>query len=212
MLRDAGNMFLFRSAHNIYVLGNAFVLGLFAPTATVGVYAGAEKINSAAVGLLSPLTTALYPRAAGMAQTSMPRAARLTRTSLYVVGLVSLALGALLWLAAPLIVRVILGHGYSQSAPILRILSWRAPLVAWTNVLGFQWLLALGFERSFQRITLVALVLNILLAFLCAPRFGAAGMAWAVVTSQAVAAVGIQITLQRRRVHPFAVKSDASYA
>jgi len=212
MLREAGNMFLFRSAHNIYVLGNAFILGLFASPDTVGFYAGAEKINSAAVGLLSPLTTALYPRAAGMAQTSMRRAARLTTVSLYVMGAVSLVLGALMWFGAPLIVRVILGRGYTPSAGVLQILSLRAPLVAWTNVLGFQWLLALGFEKSFQRITLLALVLNVALALYFAPRFGASGMAWVVVVSQAVVAIGIQNVLQRRRVNPFAIQSDAPYA
>jgi len=212
MLREGGNMFLFRSAHSIYVLGNAFVLGLFASPQAVGYYAGAEKINSAAVGLLSPLSTALYPRAAGLAKTSMSRAARLTTISLYVMGAVSVVLAGIMWLGSPLIVRIILGPQFAASAGVLKILSLRAPMVAWTNVLGFQWLLALGLEKSFQKITIVALILNLLLAVCIAPRYTFNGMAWAVVISQTVAAAGIYIVLRRRKLSPFTVSSDPSYA
>ena len=212
MLQEGGNMFLFRSAHNIYVLGNAFVLGLFASPQAVGYYAGAEKINSAAVGLLSPLSTALYPRAAGLARTSLPRAARLTTVSLYVMGAVSLVLAAIMWFGSSLIVRIILGPQFATSAGVLKILSLRAPMVAWTNVLGFQWLLALGLEKAFQKITIVALLLNLLLAICFAPRYAFNGMAWAVVISQTVAAAGIYIVLHRRKLSPFSLSSDASYA
>ena len=212
MLREGGNMFLFRSAHSIYVLGNAFVLGLFASPQAVGYYAGAEKINSAAVGLLSPLSTALYPRAAGLAKASLPQAARLTTLSLYAMGAISVLLGGIMWFGSALIVRVILGPQFATSAGVLKILSLRAPMVAWTNVLGFQWLLALGFEKAFQRITLVALLLNLLLAICFAPRYTFNGMAWAVVISQATAAAGIYLVLRRRKLSPFGLESDASYA
>ncbi len=212
MLREAGDMFLFRSAHNIYVFGNAFVLGLFASPQAVGYYAGAEKINSAAVGLLSPLSTALYPHAAGLVKTSLPKAARLTTLSLYAMGAISALLTATMWFASPLIVRLILGPKYAPSVGVLNILAFRIPVVAWTTVLGFQWLLALRLEKPFQKITLVALCANLLLAIAFAPRFTFNGMAWAVVISQSVAAIGIYLVLHRRNLSPFTIRPDATYA
>lgn len=212
MLRRGGNMFLFRSAHSVYVLGNAFILGLFAPPQAVGYYAGAEKINSAAVGLLSPLSTALYPRAAGLVKTSLGKAALLTKVSLYVMLAISIFLGLAMWFGSTLIVRVILGSHFLPSASALRILSLRAPVVAVTNVLGFQWLLALGMEKAFQRITIVALLLNLVLATLYAPKYMFNGMAWCVVISQTVAAVGIYLVLRRRKLNPLTIASDPSYA
>ena len=202
MLRGGWAMFLFRSAHSIYTLGNAFILGLFASPQAVGYYAGAEKIGTAAVGLLMPLTTVLYPRAAALAKESLPKAAQVTRVTLYATVAGSTLLGALLWAAAPLIVRLILGAHFAESANVLRILSVRAPLVAWTNTLGFQWLLVLGLERQFQHVTVAALLLNALLATLLAPRFSYNGMAWAVLVSQALAAAGILIVLERRKLNP----------
>ncbi len=211
MLREGGNMFLFRSAYNIYSVGNAFILGLFVSPQIVGYYAGAEKINAAAMSFLTPVSTALYPRAAGFVKTSLPRAARLTTFSLYAVGLLAVILTIIMWTGASPIVLVFLGHKFSPSIRVLRILSLRAILVAWTQVLGFQWLLALGLEKSFQKVTLAALGLNIVLAMWFAPRFAADGMAWAVVISQAAAAAGIYLVLRRRKLNPFAMTSDPSY-
>jgi PST family polysaccharide transporter len=203
MLRESWPMFLFRSSHNIYSLGNAFVLGLFASPKAVGYYAGAEKISTAAVGLLAPLTTVLYPRAAALVKSSLTRAAKVTRLTLYVMVAGSVIMGIVLWVGAPLIVQIILGRDFAQSASVLRILSVRAPLIAWTNILGFQWLLVLGLERQFQKITVLALVFNTLLAAAVAPRFSYNGMAWVVLFSQAVVAVGIFFVLGRRQLNPF---------
>lgn len=211
-LRQGGNMFLFRSSYNIYALGNAFILGLFASPQAVGYYAGAEKISSAAVGLLSPLSTALYPRAAGLVKTSFSKAALLTKISFYSMLAVSIILGLTMWFGSSVIVRLILGHNFLPSTSVLRILSLRAPAAAVINVLGFQWLLALGMEKSFQRITLVALSLNILLATCVAPKYTFNGMAWCVVISQTVAAAGIYFVLQRRKLNPLALPSEGSYA
>lgn len=203
MLREGWAMFLFRSAHTIYTAGNAFVLGLFAPPRAVGYYAGAEKISTAAVGLLAPLTTVLYPRAAALVKTSLARAAKVTRLTFYLTGSCAVLLGVVMWVGAPLIVRLLLGRNFSESEGVLRILSTRAPLIAWTNTLGFQWLLVLGLERQFQKVTIAALVLNLVLATALAPRYSYDGMAWAVLCSQALAAAGIWIVLNRRRLNPF---------
>ncbi len=212
MLRQGWAMFLFRSAHNIYALGNAFILGLFVSPQAVGYYSGAEKINTAATGLLSPFTTVLYPRAATLVKSSFGQAARWTRVSLYVMGGASVILGLTMWFGSPLFIPIILGRNFTPSESVFKILSLRAPMIAWTNVLGFQWLLVLGLERQFQKITLAALIVNVLLATCLAPRYSYNGMAWAVVISQAAAAFGIYIVLRRRGLNPFTISSDASNA
>jgi PST family polysaccharide transporter len=212
MLHEAGAMFLFRSAHNIYVMGNAFILGLFAPPQAVGFYAGAEKISSAAVGLLSPVSTALYPHAAGLVKSSMRRAARLTAVSLYAVLGASVGLTLLMWFGAPLIVRVLLGPKFAASIGVLQILAFRAPFVAWTTVLGFQWLLALGLEKTFQKVTIAAFITNVVLAFCLAPRFAFNGMAFVAVLSQATAAAALYFALTKRGLNPITLQSDSSYA
>ncbi len=212
MLREGSAMFLFRSAYHIFSLGNAFVLGLFAPARDVGYYAGAEKINSAAVGLLSPLSTALYPHSAALIKQSFTEAARLTRHSLYVMGAVGIGLMLFMWALSVPIVSIVLGANYQPSGGVFRILSLRAPMMAWTNVLGFQWLLALGLEKPFQRVTVLALIINFSLAALLAPRFSFVGMAWAVVASQAALVLGVYFVLRRRRLNPLRTGATPTHA
>ena len=72
-------MFVFRSGESLYGIGNAFVLGLFAPPAVVGYFASAEKISRAAFGLLNPIRETLYPRLSGLFVSSPARGARLAR-------------------------------------------------------------------------------------------------------------------------------------
>lgn len=128
------------------------------------------------------------------------------------VGTASLLLMFALWFGASLIVPVVLGHGFDSSAGVLRILSLRAPLIALVNVLGFQWLLALGFERQFQKITLAALAVNSVLAAILAPRFSYSGMAWSVLVSQLAAVIGIYVVLQQRGLNPLRAHTRESYA
>ncbi len=205
MLREGASMFLFRSSHNLFVLGNAFILGLFAPPQAVGFYAGAEKINTAAVNMLSPVTTALFPRAASMAKSSLGKAAQLTNVTLFATLAFSALLSVVMWFGAPIIIPLILGPGYEPSINVMRILGLRAPLVGWTFVLGFQWMLSLELEKPFQIVTLLALGCNALLATVFAPHFSYTGMAWTVVVSHLVAAVGIFYVLRKRRLLPFAL-------
>jgi PST family polysaccharide transporter len=142
----------------------------------------------------------------------MSKAARTTAISFYIVAGASVFLTLAMWFGASLIIPIILGHGFAPSEGVLQILGLRAPLIAWVNVLGFQWLLVLGLERQFQRVTVAALVLNVFLAVVLAPRFSYDGMAWAVVTSQFAAAAGIYIVLQRRGLNPFSMRTRESYA
>jgi PST family polysaccharide transporter len=209
IIREGWSMFLFRGTHNVYTLGNAFLLGLFASSETVGFYAGAEKINSAAVGLLAPLSTVLYPKTASLLKTSRSKAARLTTLSLCIMGAAGIGLTVLMWFGAPIIVPLFLGRGFTASVTPFRILSLRSPMVAWINTLGFQWLLALGLEKYFQRATLAALLANLALAIFLVPRFSASGMAGAVVLSQIVVVAGIFLVLKARRLTPFTSVSGA---
>lgn len=209
ILHTGASMFLFRGVYNIYSMSNSFILGLFAPVQAVGYYAGAEKIANAATSLLSPVSTALYPRSAGLAKQSFGKAARLARISARGMLAIALAMTIVIAAGAVWIVPVMLGGKFRNSIPVLQILSLRTLMIAWTQVLGFQWLLALGFEKPLQKITLAALAANILLAACFTPRFSYLGMASAAVMSQAVLAAGIWMLASRRKVDPFLARGAA---
>lgn len=202
-LRLGWTMFLFRSAVSLYTVGNAFILGLFAPPHIVGYYASAEKISKAFLGLLGPISQALYPRLSHLAQHSRAEAARLARVGVYVIGLGGMLMGLAAFVFAPLLVPRILGEGYEPAIGVLRVLALLPPLIALSNVLGIQWMLPLGLDRPFNAIILGAGLVNLTLAVLLAPRFAHFGMAWAVVISEMLVTGGIYLLLRKRALDPF---------
>ena len=201
-LRLGWTMFLFRSAVSLYTVGNAFILGLFASPQIVGYYAGAEKISKAFLGLLGPISQALYSRLSHLVQHSRAEAARLVRVGMGVMGLGGMLMGLTVFTLAPILVRILLGEGYEPAVPVVRVLSLLPLLIALSNVLGIQWMLPLGLDRLFNAIILGAGLVNLTLAVLLAPRFAHLGMAWAVVVSETFVILAMYFLLWRRALDP----------
>jgi len=178
-------MFLLRSGMSLYIVGNTFVLGLFAPASLVGYFAGAEKIRSAIFGLLSPIGSVLYPRLSNLTHHSRDKAIRLARIGTVLVIGGGLVLGLLVYVFAPLLIELLLGPGFEPVVPVLRILSLVLPLSALTSSVALQWLLPLGRDAVVNRIFMCAGLLSISLALVLAPKFAHLGMAWAVVCTEA---------------------------
>jgi polysaccharide transporter, PST family len=208
-LQSGSSMFLFSGALSFYTIGNAFILGLFASPTIVGYYVGAEKIGKAAATLLYPITQAIFPRMSHLASTARNEAARLVRTSLFLVGTAGCVMGIIVFLTAPILVRVVLGPGFEASVVVLRILALLPPLVAVSNVLGIQWMLALGLDRFVNTVILSACLLNVSLAVVLVPHYMHVGMAVAVVASESLVALGLYAMLRWQRLDPLAIARAA---
>jgi len=203
-LRMGWNMFIFRSSLGLFSSGNAFILGLFAPADAVGFYAGAEKIARAFMGLLAPVYQSLYPRFSHLVKHDRPTARRLARASLLVMSAMGALSSLVVFLAAPWIVRIILGKAFAPTVPVLRIMAALIFLDAVSTILGMLWMVPLGLDRLFSRIVLAAGALNLVLALILAPRFAQAGVAWAVVAAEVFGTCMISVILHRRGLSPLA--------
>ncbi len=201
-LRSGWSMFLFRSSAMLYTTGNAFLLGLFAPPEAVGYFAGAEKISKAFMGLLNPFNQALYPRLTRLVKHKPEEAARLFRTNALVVGMGGIGLGAAVFAAAPLLVRILLGPQLMPAVPVLRALAILPPLIGINTVLSTQWMVPLGLDSMVNWIILSAGVLNVALATALAPRYQQMGMASAVISAELFVGIACGLVVLRRRAQP----------
>jgi PST family polysaccharide transporter len=201
-LRMGWSLFVFRGAVSLYTIGNAFLLGLFAPLPIVGYYAGAEKIGKACVAGFQPLNQALYPRLSRLAREAPREAARLSGLALKIMGLGGALLSFGLLAAAPWLVRLLFGEAPLPAVQVLRIFSLLPFLIALSNVLGLQWMLSLGLDGAFNRIIAAAGAVNVSLALLLAARYAHLGMAAAVVAAEAFVTVAIVAVLRLRRLDP----------
>jgi PST family polysaccharide transporter len=179
-------------------VGNAFILGMFATPAIVGYFASAEKIAKAAFGLLNPIREAIFPRLSHLAATGGEKAAApLARTSAAIMIGGGAALGAGLYIFAPLGTRLLLGGEFAPAVTVLRILSLLPLLLAVSYAVGFQWLLPFGRDGIINQIIICAGLINVVLSFLLAPPYGHIGMAWAVVAAETFVAVAMVIAVWR---------------
>jgi PST family polysaccharide transporter len=196
-------MFLFRSTVCLYTTANSVILGAFVSPVLVGYYNGAEKIAKVCLGLLSPISQAVYPRMGYVAKQSPGKGARLVRFSLAVMGGGGVLVAAVLWVSAPVAQRIVLGRGYEGAVPVIRVLAVLVPSIAVSNVLGAQWMLPLGMDRVFNRIILAAGLVNVGLALVLAPRLGPVGMALAVVAAEAFVTIAQFCVLRLKSMDPF---------
>lgn len=202
-LRTGWTIFLSRSAATLYTIANTFILGLFATTASVAYFGGAERVIIVVLGLMTPFTQALYPRMSHLAANDQGKATDAIRTGLIVFGLGGLLTGAALIGTAPWVVRILLGPSYQPAVGVLRVASLTVPLAAVSNILGLQWMLPFGMDAAFNRISVGAGVVNVALAVFLAPRYGPLGTAWSVVAAQTfVTGSMILLFLRSRRMEP----------
>jgi PST family polysaccharide transporter len=189
--RGSWPMFLIRGAESFYTLGNAFILGLFVGPAMVGYFAAPEKITRALAGLFNPIWQTLYPHLSKLMHTAPAQAMRLARIGISVTSLGGLAMGLVVFLFAPALIRITFGAQFASAVTVLRLLAVLPPLISVTQSVAMQWLLPLGRERVVTRTVVAAGALNLLLALLLVPRLAHLGMAWAVICSEAFVCVTI---------------------
>lgn len=210
-LRAGWDMFLFRGAYHIYSTANAFILGLFVSSVqVVGYYGGAERISRSLQGLTLPLTQALYPRMSHLVSQSTTKAARFARLTLSVAGGSGLALALALVLLARLLVQIILGPEYESSVSVLYVFAAFLPVNATNSALIMHWMLPLGMERTVGAVTLGAIVVNVILAALLAPRFAHVGMAWAILIAETGKFTVLVIILLWRGLTPLNVLRESN--
>jgi len=206
-LRMGWSMFLFQGSMSLYGAGNAFILGLFASPAAVGIYAGAEKLARALMGLLGPLHQSIYPRISNLVHHNRPAANRLARSSMFLMSSVGAVLSLAAFLAAPWAVPFILGTDFGASVPVLEIMAALPLLDALGTMFGVLWMVPLGMDRQFNRVVLAGGVLNLVLAVCFAPRFAQLGMAAALVATEVFVVFTLYVTLRRRKLSPFAASA-----
>jgi PST family polysaccharide transporter len=212
-LRSGWPLFVFVSAASVYTVANSFLLGLLVGTGAVGFFGAGDKIVRAGMSLFGPLSQAMYPRINQLVGRDVSHADRVLRRTLVPFVGMGVALAAVVAIGAPLIVRVLLGPQYGPAVTVLRILALLPPLIGFGTVVGIHWAIPLGLDRSYNRFVLTAGVVNLVLALVLVPRYGAVGMASAAVMAETVVESGLAWLyvrhLLRVRLRPLPVGSEA---
>lgn len=201
--KSGWSAFIYMGAANLSAVGNTFILGLVAPVQIVGYYAGAEKIMRALLVFVRPATWSLYPHLSHLVVTSIQQAAKLARYALATLTVLGSGIALLVICIIPYLVNIVLGAGFEQAIPALRVLMGILPLAGIIAVLGTQWMFALGMEKQYTIIVAATGLAKLAGIILLAPYYGHVGVAFAVLIAQAADVIAVYILLIRKRLNPF---------
>ena len=196
-LHKGWHIFTSTAAVTLYTNSNIFILGLLTNHTIVGYYSAADQIVKAVLGLLTPITQAIYPHISALVEVSRDRALRFIHTSFVRIGLLACTLSILLMLLAEPLAFIILGDQYADAILILRILALIPALVAISNIFGVQSMLTFGLNREFSRILIWTGVINIGLIVPLVMLYQGPGAAVSVVLTESIVTIAMARSLAR---------------
>jgi PST family polysaccharide transporter len=209
-LGESWRLFIGGTAVTLYTSANVFMLGALSTTAQAAYFSTAEKLVRAAPRVYSPVLTAVFPRVGHLvAIGNEPRARRLSRMAILLLVGLGTSIAAVLFVFAGPIIRALYGTGFAPSVEILRVLALLLPILALSGGLANLELLTRHRDRDLVTIVTLSGLVNVGLALLLAPRYGARGMAWSIVGVELLALIGTVVALaalnRRRAAVPAAI-------
>ena len=183
---------------SLYTSMNVVLLGFVGTRAEVAHFSAAERVIRAAIQLLQPITTAIYPRITYLESSGNPRRAlRLLLIGAGVVLSIALVGAAVMFVFAPELVRLVYGDQFADAAGVLRVMSALLPFATMSYAAG-TWLMVKRQDARIMQITLAGGVLNVALAPVLVHLAGINGMAVSVVCAE-FAVMSLAIIVAARR-------------
>ena len=156
---NSTNIFINNLMPNLYNSFSAVLLGLFAGASSFanGIYDAGKKFTTVVNSLLETFGRAFFPFLAR----------RLEKHNVYVFFTMSVSIIAtlLLFVLAPVIIKLFYGSAFEDSVIVLRITSLAVIFVALNNVYGTNYLILNNKEQTLRNITICVSVLGFLIAF-----------------------------------------------
>lgn len=198
--KEGWPIFTANIAISIYTVLNPIILGFVTSNAQVGMFGAADKIRSAAQGMLSPISLAAFPRVNVLMADSQSKASQFVRKLLFLQGGLALAMSVVIIVFAPQIVNIVMGSRFGDAIPVLRTLGFLPFVVGLSNVLGVQIMLPFGMKKEFSRIVTCSAILSILLIALLGYFAMAWGAATGVLAAELFVTIAMFATLKKKKI------------
>jgi len=184
-LKAGWDIFISNVAINAYTNTRIFTIGLLTSNTTTGLYSIAEKIaNLAQTFPLASFSQAVFPRLSKIFHKNKMKALELMQKIQQVTINIALICLPLIFIFAPLIVRIVCGVKYPETVLCLRLLLIAVFCVI-SNAFRVQFLLVCGKTHIYSRIHIVMALVGLPLMFLLIYSFSSVGAAIATIIIEA---------------------------
>jgi len=175
---EGWHIFASSLATNIYTTTNTVVLGFLSTDVAVGIFSASEKIIRAIISLFSSVSQVTFPRINTYYQESQERALLFGSKVLRYAAITTFFTGILLYLFAPLIVKLLFGiPQFAETIVILRISSFIPFFSICNGILAVNLLITFGLKRYLVKIVGAGGIFSLLLIVPAVLFFQARGVA-----------------------------------
>lgn len=158
----------------------------------LGLYSAAYKVTNLLDSFPLILMGTIYPLMSRWAKDDPDRLRRLYSRSIAFLGLVGIALGAMVTAGAYWIVLLVFGSEFLETVPALRVLVW-STVAMYLAITSGNLLISMGRERINLLLNFCGAVLNVALNFWFIPAWGFVGAAWATTITFVFVLVGVSV-------------------
>lgn len=175
-IKGSADVFLSNLMPNLYNSFSVMLLGSLSGATANGIYSGGDKVVSTAAPFQDILSRVFFP--------FLSR--RIDKADLFakINMLTGCFIAALLFVAAPLIVKVFLAPEFSESVTVLRILAVSWVFRTMSSTYGTNYLILVRKEHGLRNITAVCSILGMAMSYPLISRFSYMGAVWTVFISR----------------------------
>lgn len=173
------HIFFTNVAISVYILLDTVILGFMTDDTAVGYYSTAIKICKIPLAFMTALSTVIIPRiSASFSSGDNEYIRRLVQKSFAYIILLSIPIGAGLFLLAPELVLLLANQRFLPAIPVIRVMAPLTLVIGLSNLFALQILTPMGRERLTLNAATTGMILSVVCNLLLIPRFSYMGTAW----------------------------------
>ena len=177
-------LFLPQVAISLYVVLDKTLLGILGSYSDVGIYEQGQKLTSILITVVSSLGAVMLPRVSNLlSERKEKEAQNMVRFSFILYNLIIFPMIFGLIAVNEVFVKLFLGENFQDVKYVLYIIVFNLMFIGWTNILGYQVLVARSKNREFMLSTTIPAFVSVVVNIVVIPFFGYIG---ASITSVAI--------------------------
>lgn len=178
-INNSLSLFIFKASSSLYGSAAAVLLGIMLSAKEVAIYVAADRLVRSYQGLLGPISQAVYPIISkDNNNNKMFLNVLLVQLLIGVIGVIGFAI------FSDVVIRVIYGDNFNDSVNVAKFLIIIVPIIAISNMLGVNNLLAKGYDSLFSKVIVICGLLSCLLMYPMIINYGVDGMVYTVICTE----------------------------
>ncbi|WP_148138874.1 oligosaccharide flippase family protein [Wohlfahrtiimonas chitiniclastica] len=176
LLKEGFHLFIYKSTQTIQQALSSLMLGYLGNAQFVGMFAPAEKLSRAVIGLLVPIINIFFPHFTRLRSAENKESGK--KFFLFFMGIISIGLIMIMliiiWLA-PLIIQILFGSAYLDSIKILQYMAVLIPFKGMNILCNILWFVPIGKEKIVNNLIALNIFLVVVMAIIMIPNYGVLG-------------------------------------